>query len=89
VLTIVRGVVKHELKQVRRWAEARLRAGQVPEWSWDQHVRLIEAIDGVLHDLSLTPDRMEHARWLSDRIRLLPSVPRQVKSSLEKVSRPH
>jgi len=81
--------VKHELKQVRRWAEGRLRAGQVPDWSWDQHVRLIEAIDAILHDLSVMPDRTEPAHWLSDRIRLLPSVSRQVKSSLEKVRRSH
>jgi hypothetical protein len=61
----------------------------VPDWSWDQHVRLIEAIDAVLHDLSVSPDRAEQARWLSDRIRLLPSVPRQVKSAVEKVRRSH
>ncbi|HEY1382693.1 MAG TPA: hypothetical protein VGF43_03715 [Dongiaceae bacterium] len=81
--------MKHELKHVRRRAETRLRTGQVPAWSWDRHVRLIEAIDAVLHDLSVMPDRAEHARWLSDRIHLLPSVPRQVRSSLEKVRRSH
>ena len=45
--------MKDDLEKVRDWAGARIRAGDVPEWSWHHHVQLIETIDAVLHDLSM------------------------------------
>jgi hypothetical protein len=45
--------VKSEIERLRQWAAMRIRSGGVPDWSWPQHVRLIEALDGVLHDLAL------------------------------------
>jgi hypothetical protein len=38
---------------MRHWAEARLRAGAVPDESWQHHVQLIEALDAVLHDVAV------------------------------------
>jgi hypothetical protein len=38
---------------MRDWAEARLRAGAVPDESWHHHVQLIEALDAVLHDIAV------------------------------------
>ena len=45
--------MKSELEKVRNWAEARLRAGAVSDRSWPQYVKLVETIDGMLHDISL------------------------------------
>ena len=49
-------VVKNELEKVRDWAEARIKSGNVPDWSWQQHVTLIEALDAMLHDISVSND---------------------------------
>jgi hypothetical protein len=38
---------------MRHWAESRLRAGAVPDESWQHHVQLIEALDAVLHDIAV------------------------------------
>jgi len=48
--------VKNELEKVRDWAEARIKSGDVPDWSWQQHVTLIEALDAMLHDISVAYD---------------------------------
>jgi hypothetical protein len=45
--------LKDDLEKVRDWAEARIKAGDVLDWSWHYHVELIETIDAVLHDLSM------------------------------------
>jgi hypothetical protein len=45
--------VKRELEQVRIWARSRLQSGAVPEWSWQQHVNLIEAVDSILRDMAV------------------------------------
>ena len=45
--------MKDDLEKVRDWAEARIKAGDVPDWSWHHHVELIETIDAVLHDPSM------------------------------------
>jgi hypothetical protein len=45
--------VKTQLQQLRNIAEVRLKSGTVPAWSWPQHVQLIEAVDAMLHDLSV------------------------------------
>ncbi|HEY3147375.1 MAG TPA: hypothetical protein VGJ75_13550 [Dongiaceae bacterium] len=84
-------MMKHELKQLRRSIEARIRAGDVPDWSWPQHVQLIEAIDAVLHDLSLMPDRAGRTHWLSDRVHLLEAPAREsrVSASIERLKARH
>jgi hypothetical protein len=46
--------VKSDLQKVRALAEARLKSGNVPDWSWPQHVQLIEAVDAMLHDISVS-----------------------------------
>jgi hypothetical protein len=56
---------------VRDWAEARIRAGDVPDWSWHRHVQLIETIDAVLHDLSVAGDSSRSARRLPLNLRLV------------------
>lgn len=64
--------MKHELEQVRIWARNRLQSGAVPEWSWQQHVNLIEALDSILHDmatLGANPARLDRPR--PNRLRLL------------------
>jgi len=51
-------------------AEARLKAGNVPDWSWQQHVQLIEAVDAMLHDMSVAESA--HAkRYAGGPIRLV------------------
>jgi hypothetical protein len=45
--------VRRELEKMRHWAEARLKAGAVPDESWQHHVQLIEALDAVLHDVAV------------------------------------
>ena len=50
--------MKDDLERVRGWAEARIKAGDVPDWSWRHHVELVEAIDAVLHDLSVSSAAM-------------------------------
>jgi hypothetical protein len=54
-------VVKKELEQVREWTRDRLRSGAVPEWSWSRHVNLLDAIDALLHDMSV-PAAAEESR---------------------------
>lgn len=64
--------MKHELEQVRIWARNRLQSGAVPEWSWQQHVNLIEALDSILHDMAThgaNPTRLDRPR--PNRLRLL------------------
>lgn len=46
--------MKSDLQKVRALAEARLKSGNVPDWSWPQHVQLIEAVDAMLHDISVS-----------------------------------
>lgn len=48
--------MKRELEQVRELTKARIRSGNVPDWSWQHHVSLIEAIDSVLHDISMADE---------------------------------
>lgn len=41
------------LREVRGWAQERLRAGGYSTWSHYQHMKLIEAIDAILSDDSM------------------------------------
>jgi hypothetical protein len=54
--------VKKELEQVREWTRDRLQSGAVPDWSWSQHVNLLDAIDALLHDMSVPGAAEEDAR---------------------------
>jgi len=45
--------VKSELERVRDLTKARIKSGDVPDWSWHHHVQLIETIDALLHDMSV------------------------------------
>ena len=56
--------MKSDLEKVRDWAGARIRAGDVPDWSWHHHVQLIETIEAVLHDLSMAHDTSRPLRSL-------------------------
>lgn len=51
-----RGDVKNELERVRELTRARIKSGDVPDWSWHHHVQLIETIDALLHDISVMAD---------------------------------
>ena len=66
--------MKTELKQLRTLAELRLRSGAVPDWSWPQHVRLIEALDAVLHDVSVT-ESQPAKRYAGGPLRLVSDNP--------------
>ena len=48
--------MKNELEHVRDWAKGEIQAGRVPPSSWEQHVKLIEAADALLHDISVMPN---------------------------------
>ncbi len=79
--------MKDDLERVRDWAEARIKGGDVPDWSWDHHVKLVEAIDAVVHDLSVAsasrPRRMRSLR-LVERGRDRPADMRVTPQSLMK-----
>lgn len=62
--------MKTQLKELRALAELRLRSGAVPDWSWPQHVQLIEAVDAMLHDLSVA-ETASPARHYSGKLRLV------------------
>jgi hypothetical protein len=62
--------VKSQLKELRAMAENRLRSGAVPDWSWPHHVQLLEALDAMLHDLSVA-ETAPHARQYAGQLRLV------------------
>jgi hypothetical protein len=63
--------VKNELERMRNWAAARLRSGAVPDQSWPQHVRLIEALDDMLHDISVAENTPPPPRYTGRALRLV------------------
>lgn len=63
--------MKRELEEMRAWARNRLQNGTVPEWSWPQHVALIEAIDSVLHDMAVLTAPTDSRRSASNGLRLV------------------
>ena len=75
--------VRHELEQVRIWARNRLRSGAVPEWSWQQHVDLIEAVDAILHDMAtLDANSADRDRRASKHLRLVRDAAAQALTEL-------
>jgi hypothetical protein len=75
--------VKHELEQVRIWARNRLQSGAVPEWSWQQHVNLIDAVDSILHDMAvLNTGLAEPDRRASNHLRLVRDAAAQALTEL-------
>jgi hypothetical protein len=63
--------LKTELQRVRAMAEARIKAGSVPAWSWQQHVQLIEAVDAMLHDISVAENVRHAKRYAGGSLRLV------------------
>ena len=75
--------MKHELEQVRIWARNRLQSGAVPEWSWQQHANLIEAVDSILHDMAmLNAGSAERDRRASNHLRLVRDAAAQALTEL-------
>src|SRR5688572_32748039 len=78
--------VKTQLEKLRTIAEVRLRSGTVPDWSWPQHVQLIEAVDAMLHDISVAENAHHAKRYTGGPLRLVtdnperPVVPRKTGS---------
>ncbi len=66
--------MKSELEKVRDWAEARIKSGNVPDWSWQQHVTLIEALDAMLHDISMANDVPDASHRSARNLRLIERV---------------
>jgi hypothetical protein len=64
-------LVKNDLQKVRDWAAARIKAGNVPDWSWHRHVKLIEAVDAVLHDISVASASSSPRRHTGRALRLI------------------
>ena len=67
--------MKSELQKVRALAEARLKSGRVPDWSWPQHVQLIEAVDAMLHDISVSETAPQTKRYAGSPLRLVANNP--------------
>ena len=67
--------MKSELQRVRALAEARIKSGSVPDWSWSQHVQLIEAVDAMLHDISVSESAAEARRYSGKPLRLVTNNP--------------
>ena len=63
--------MKNELEKVRDWAEARIKSGNVPDWSWQQHITLIEAVDAMIHDISVANDARRSAQRPGRNLRLV------------------
>ena len=63
--------MKSQLQELRSMAEVRLRSGTVPDWSWQQHVQLIEAVDAMLHDLSVAENAHQDRRYAGGQLRLV------------------
>jgi len=63
--------MKNDLQKVRDWAAARIKAGNVPDWSWHRHVKLIEAVDAVLHDISVASASSSPRRHSGRDLRLI------------------
>lgn len=63
--------MKSDLQKVRALAEARLKSGNVPDWSWPQHVQLIEAVDAMLHDISVSETGPQPKRYTGSPLRLV------------------
>lgn len=63
--------MKSDLQKVRALAEARLKSGNVPGWSWPQHVQLIEAVDAMLHDISVSETQPQPKRYTGAPLRLV------------------
>jgi len=63
--------VKSELERVRDWAEARIKSGDAPDWSWEQHVKLIEAADALLHDMAVASDPVKTRKPFGGNLRLI------------------
>ena len=75
--------MKHELEQMRIWARKRLQSGAVPEWSWQHHVDLIEAVDAILHDMAtLDAGGAELERRRSNHLRLVRDAAAQALTEL-------
>jgi hypothetical protein len=72
--------LKTELQKVRALAEARIKAGHVPDWSWQQHVQLIEAVDAMLHDISMAESALQTRRYTGGQLRLVTDNPRRRKT---------
>ena len=62
--------MKTQLKELRAMAESQLRSGTVPDWSWTQHVQLIEAVDAMLHNISVA-ETAPQARHYAGQFRLV------------------
>jgi hypothetical protein len=67
--------LKTELQKVRAMAEARIKSGSVPDWSWQQHVQLIEAVDAMLHDISVVEKAHHAKRYTGGSLRLVTDNP--------------
>jgi hypothetical protein len=63
--------VKTELEKVRAMAEARIKSGSVPDWSWPQHVQLIDAVDAMLHAISVAESAPQARRYTGRSLRLV------------------
>lgn len=63
--------MKPELEDLRAWARNRIESGAVPEWSWAQHVALIEAVDSVLHDMAVLTAPTDQRRSASSGLRVV------------------
>jgi hypothetical protein len=67
--------LKTELQTIRAMAEARLKSGTIPDWSWQQHVQLIDAVDAMLHDMSLAESALHAKRYTGGPLRLVTDNP--------------
>mgnify|MGYP007131755198 CR=1 FL=1 len=74
-VTVSEAQVKAQLQELRTIAEVRLRSGTVPDWSWPQHVQLIEAVDAMLHDISVTEAAPHSKRHAAGALRLVTDNP--------------
>lgn len=63
--------MKNELERMRELTKARIKSGDVPDWSWHHHVQLIETIDALLHDMSVMSGSSKPLRRAGGALRVV------------------
>jgi len=71
LIEVCGGSMKNELERVRDWAKGEIQSRSVPAWSWDQYVKLIEAADAILHDMSVTANYSKSAQRRGRHFRIV------------------
>ena len=54
-------MTRQELQRLRTWADAKIAAGQEPQWAWYQLMKLREALDAIIGQMEAESVALEMA----------------------------